>query len=241
MQACELADLIRIHDEAGALMIALANGHEDGWSTCWARGSRLVLDLLLEAWRAARGELAERAPAAIDEVRRQFPARARALAADDPDDLCGAPAGTIVMASIDGASGRFDWIGPDSGLVIRGGAVATQTLPHTLQERAREEGVLEENVAKLPPVAVRFISAHVAADFDSSGDERSFLLEPGDCVLLVNDDLRSVLSAADLVACASAHDAPQTIAADLVARAFESGSIPYAAAVAVRCDEVSAT
>jgi hypothetical protein len=238
-QACELSDLIRIRDEAGVLMIALANGHEDGWSTCWAKGSRLVLDLLLEAWLAAGGELAERAPAAIDEVRRQFPARARALLPAEPDDLSGPPGATLLVGSLDGASGRFDWIGPDSGLLIRGGTIASQTTPHTLGEHMRAQGIPEATLTKLSSVVMRSISEHVTPGFESRSGAQTFSLEDGDCLLLVNDALRRSLTTDDLVACARTHDAPYALAEELVGRAFDRGGVVYAAAVVVRCDAVS--
>jgi serine/threonine protein phosphatase PrpC len=238
-QACELSDLIRIHDEAGAPMIALANGHESGWSVCWAPGSRLLLDLLLEAWRSSREPIAARAAAALEEVRRQFPARAQALLPDEPDDLSGPPGGTLLVATLDGATCRLDWIGPDLGLVIRGGAVVARTVPHTLQEHARAQGMREEDVAAVPPVVLRSISEYVTPGFDPTPDSLTCSLEAGDCVLLVNDDLLRAVPAADLAACASTHHDPQALAEELVRRAFEGSTIAYAAAAAVRCDGVS--
>jgi hypothetical protein len=238
-QACELSDLIRIHGEADAPMIALANGHQDGWSVCWSAGSRLLLDLLSGAWRSSQEPIDARAAAALEEVQRQFPARARALLPDEPDDLSGPPGGTLLLATLDGATCRLDWIGPDLGLVIRDGAIAARTIPHTLREHARAQGMREEDVSAVPPIVLRSISEHVTPGFDPRPDSLTCSLEAGDCVLLVNSDLLRAVPAADLAACASTHPDPQALAGELVRRAFEGGQIAYAAAAVVRCDAVS--
>src|SRR6185503_7078466 len=81
---CSQDDLVRVAREPDCALVVMANAGEDGFSTCWAPGSRLVLEQFLSAWDGSGGSLRSRLEASARYVRRNFLDQARQLY--EPED-----------------------------------------------------------------------------------------------------------------------------------------------------------
>src|SRR5262249_4988120 len=92
---CGADDLVRIIREPGLLVVVMAGAGEDGFSVCWAPGSRLALDLFADAWTGTSGKPASRLEIAIETVRERFVADARGLQKYVPEDDMGGPHATV--------------------------------------------------------------------------------------------------------------------------------------------------
>ncbi len=180
-------DVVRVvEEEDGPLLVAIANGYENGLSVCWAPGSRLVLEILERAWRAdaARGlALPERLAAAFAAVRESFPAQAAALPLD-VENIGGGPAASLLCVATDGACAVAEWIGEHQALLLRHGAVIARTAPHTLLQKAREESWPTGGVAN---VQTRVIAAF--EDAASPSGRATWSLHAGDHLVLVSHEV----------------------------------------------------
>ena len=126
-------DVVRVIDEQ---VIVVANAYADGWSSFWPEGSRAVLDLFTERWRAT-GDL----EASFAHVRLEFHARATSvLGRDDSDDWGGEPGASLLVARFESDHVDVLWIGVQHLVVVRDGVVVSRTQPDTLVELGRAQG-----------------------------------------------------------------------------------------------------
>jgi hypothetical protein len=117
---------VRTAERDGERLVAIAVGYDSGFSTGWPAGSRLILDLLVDAW--------QRDPAtAFAVARAAYPERAVPLI-DDIDDLGGGPGASLAIARVLPDRVAFEWLGECGALVVRAGAVVARTRRHTLGE-----------------------------------------------------------------------------------------------------------
>lgn len=54
------SDLVRVLEDDGVHLALMANAYDDAFATCWPAGSRMILDLFVQAWRETTGPLRER-------------------------------------------------------------------------------------------------------------------------------------------------------------------------------------
>jgi hypothetical protein len=125
-------DVMRVLDDH---VLVVANAYDTGFSTHWATGSLLALDLFEERW-AATHDL----EASFAHVRLEFPTRARKLVPDPDDELVGEPGATLLSAQLEADHVDVAWIGPQHLVVVRDGRVASRTQPDTLVEMGRAQG-----------------------------------------------------------------------------------------------------
>jgi len=206
---CEAADLMRVE----GTLVVMASGHEDGWSSCWAKGSRLLLDLFVEAWR--RGGL----DAAIAEVHATFPPRARELVPPDPDGWID-PGGTILAAELTAEHLAIRWIGGELALLLRDGAIVARSTPHTLREAMRAAGTEIPEGAQVPNVLTQAIFGEGRPLVVGALDVE---VRAGDRLIVVSREVQRVLTAEQIARGADAEA--------IVEAAFATGTIPAAAAI----------
>jgi len=98
-----ITDLIRVHVDANGVVLALlANGFDSGFSTCWPIGSRLVLDLFVDAWTSSSGSTPSRLATSLRRCREQFIAAVADLVGDEQIDT-DPPDATLLAVAIEGA------------------------------------------------------------------------------------------------------------------------------------------
>jgi serine/threonine protein phosphatase PrpC len=216
---CALPDVARI--VAGdPTLLAVASGHEDGWSTCWPPGSRLLLDLLVHEWALAAGPAAPRLDAALAGVLAAWSTQVAEIAVADEGD--GPPGGALIAVTVDGARLHAVWIGGEAMLVVRDGAVVARSRPHSLREHLLAAG------HDLTGVQVHdVLTQSIIKDRDPGEIGRiSVDLAPGDRVVLVSGHVTRVLSDDEIAALPDAEA--------IVERAFAGDRVPAAAAISVR-------
>jgi len=81
-------------DANGVVLALLANGFDGCFSTCWPIGSRLVLDLFVDAWTTSSGCTQSRLAASFRPSREQFATAVPHLVAEEHIDI-GPPCATI--------------------------------------------------------------------------------------------------------------------------------------------------
>lgn len=228
----EEADFVRVVEAGGLTLAALANGYEDGFSTCWPPGSRLLLDLFVEAWLGAHGATRARLHRAFLAASDRFSAQVSGLveaAAALPDELPGA---VLLAVVIDGDTAHMNWIGGDIALVARGASATAETTPHTLVEQLRRRSA-GMSPPPIPDVVTRTIGPQ--APDTGSPSYLSAELAPGDTVVLISRAaLRGpVVSVADAVAAAARLREPQALAQRLADDGFTATGAAYAAIAAL--------
>src|SRR5262245_19906179 len=112
-QPCSLDDLVRIVRESDSTLVVMANAGEDGFSSCWAPGSRLVLDEFESAWAGTEGSLRTRLERSVQHVHARFRSEARTLDKYVPEDDMGGPVGTYTALAIGNDEVVAAWIGGD--------------------------------------------------------------------------------------------------------------------------------
>jgi hypothetical protein len=125
-------DVLRVIDDR---VIVVANAYADGFSSFWPIGSRTVLELFDERWKATRD-----LEASFAHVRLQFPERAATLPHPFEDEDLGPPAASLLAAVIEPDVIDVAWIGTQHLVVVRDGAVTSRTQPDTLVEMGRAQG-----------------------------------------------------------------------------------------------------
>jgi len=210
-------DVVRVIEDDGRLIIAMASGYQDGFSTCWAAGSRLLLDLFGAAWNEGRD-----ARTAFAAARAAFPARAAGLLTD-LDDLGGGPAASLLVAALDEDEVTQTWIGGHRAALVRDGAVVAEAAPQTLRGRFAGQ-VTAEELGRLPDVLVQAIAADQP---DARAGELVAPVRRGDTLVITGGGAAGGDPVVD--------GAPQAIADAMVAQAFAREPQPgYAVALAVR-------
>jgi hypothetical protein len=118
-------------------VVVVANAYADGWSSFWPEGSRAVLELFAERWRATRD-----LEASFAHVRLELPARASSLLGNraGDDDLSGDPGASLLAARIEVDHVDVVWIGTQHLVVVRDHVVVARTQPDTLVEMGRAQG-----------------------------------------------------------------------------------------------------
>lgn len=49
------SDLVRVLEDDGVHLALMANAYDGAFATCWPAGSRMILDLFVQAWRETTG------------------------------------------------------------------------------------------------------------------------------------------------------------------------------------------
>jgi serine/threonine protein phosphatase PrpC len=237
LPAC-VTDLIRVHVDANGVVLALlANGFDGSFSTCWPIGSRLVLDLFVDAWTSSSGSTSSRLSASVRRSREQFATAAPHLLGDEHIEI-GPPCATLLAVAVEGSRVHAAWIGGDEALLARGFEGVGRTTPHTLLEQfKRDHPEQAHNLDAIPNVVVRSFGPR--ADQDPP-DVAVFDAQAGDTLLLVSKAGLSAprLRPEDAAFAAAAYASPAVLAERLADVAFRSESTPFAAVVALRFDAV---
>jgi hypothetical protein len=170
--AAQLDDVLRVIDAGERLLLVLAAAYETGWSTCWAVGSRLLLDLFEESWRAHGAvETAFAAAAAA------FPARATPLI--EPDELAGAPAASLLVADVGPTDVTITWLGEHRALRIRNGDTDEVAPSHTVRNR-----FAGTQAAQVNPAVAHVLVGTIGVG-DATQETRRADLRAGDALLLL--------------------------------------------------------
>ena len=230
-----VTDLIRVHVDANGVVLALlANGFDSGFSTCWPIGSRLVLDLFVDAWTSSSGSTSTRLATSVRRSRDHFVAAAPNLVGDrhvDDDP----PGAALLAVVVEGAKVHAAWIGGDQALLARGFETVGGTTPHTLFEQFKREHPDQAlNLDAIPNVLVRCFGPHDEPDF------AVFDAQAGDTLLLLSKAALSgpCVAPEEATFAAAAYTSPAALAHRLTDVAFRNVSTPFAAVVALRFDAV---
>lgn len=231
----ESADIVRTLHDGGVHLALMANAFQCAFSTCWPTGSRLILDLFIEAWDAAAGPIRERLLTAFEQARERFAARAPTLP-PDPDFLDSPPAAVLLAVATDGAAVHMAWIGGDVAFVARGSRIIAETTPHTLLERIRRERPDITDLSNIPSVLVRTITAGERKRPDYLVTE----VAAGDTVVLLSRAAFHVpcVPVRDAALTAAAYRSPAALAELLAQRVLADTDAPYAAVAVIRVEDV---
>ena len=237
LPAC-ITDLIRVHVDANGVVLALlANGFDGCFSTCWPIGSRLVLDLFVDAWTTSSGSTQSRLAASVRRSREQFATAVPHLVAEEHIDI-GPPCATLLAVAVEGARVHVTWIGGDEAWLARGFEAVGRTTPHTLLEQfKREHPEQAHNLHAFPNAVVRSFGPLANKDLP---DVAVFDAQAGDTLLLVSKAALSgpCLAPEEAAFAAAAYTSPEALAERLTDVAFRNESTPFAAVVALRFDAV---
>jgi hypothetical protein len=230
-------DVVRVHDDrSGVVLALLANGFDSGFSTCWPPGSRLVLDLFLDAWATSTGPTPKRLASAFLQCRDRFVAGVPALISDKDDS--DPPGGTLLAVAIDGATIHATWLGGDTALLARGFETVAKTTPHTLREQVgREHPDQAQNLDAIPNVVVRSFGPLAPQEVP---DVAEFTAQAGDTLLLLSSRILSepTMTPEEAAFAAAAYPSPAALAERLTDIAFRNGTGSFAAVAALRFDAV---
>ncbi|MGH1348476.1 MAG: hypothetical protein ACRBN8_43420 [Nannocystales bacterium] len=97
------SDLVRVSHRDDVTLALLANAGESGFSTCWPRGSRLLLDEFERAWDAGTGAPDMRLADAFAAASTSFCENAAALHPPEPDIPGGLSYGTLLAVAVAGS------------------------------------------------------------------------------------------------------------------------------------------
>ena len=237
LSAC-ITDLIRVHVDANGVVLALlANGFDSGFSTCWPTGSRLVLDIFVDAWTSSSGSTSSRLASSVGRSREQFVTAVPNLVGAQNIDI-DPPGATLLAVAVEGARSHAAWIGGDKALLARGFEAVGRTTPHTLLEQfKREHPEQAHNLDAFPNAVVRSFGPHANKDLP---DVAVFDAQAGDTLLLVSKAALSgpCLAPEEAAFAAAAYASPEALAERLTDVAFRNESTPFAAVVALRFDAV---
>gem|GEM_PF-1380101 len=230
--------MIRVHVDANGVVLALlANGFDSGFSTCWPTGSRLVLDLFVDAWTSSSGSTSSRLASSVGRSREQFVTAVPNLVGDQNLDI-DPPGATLLAVAVEGARIHAAWIGGDKALLARGFEAVGRTTPHTLLEQfKRQYPDQAQNLDAIPNVVVRSFGPR--ADQDPP-DVTVFDAQAGDTLLLLSKAALSgpCLPPEEAAFAAAAYASPAALAERLADVAFRNEKTPFAAVVALRFDAV---
>lgn len=228
------SDLVRVRTVDGTTLLLLANGYESGFSTCWPIGSRLLLDELERAWASGGGSAAARLGDAVEAASAAFCEKAPSIVPADGDFGEEFVAGTFLAVAVTGATAEVVWVGDAGAVLVRRGAVAARTRPHTMGERIREE------FGKGPPPAYPFrgvVTRLIGPSRDDGGPETaSFEMRAGDTLVLAtpSDVSTPVVPAETLASIVEAQSNVQAASAAVASAVYSNGEPPFAVAVTLR-------
>jgi hypothetical protein len=227
-------------DDDGIQIVAMANGFDHAFATCWPRGSRWLLDRFEEAWVASRtsgAELGARLCGAFERARQEFGAQAGAgaLAAEPIDELDDGPHATLLVMATDGSVAHLVWIGGDTAFLVRGLSALAVTTPHTGHQQIVDRGLGPFDPATVPNFLVRSIGA----DCDQPPSTVRVALTAGDTLIVASwgGELGLDLTTAEMV---GAHGAPAELAASIVGRAPDQRAFTAVATVRVDSTDIGA-
>jgi hypothetical protein len=130
----QLDDVVRVIDgRDDRLLLVLAAGYATGFDTCWAAGSRLLLQLFEDGW-AVYDEM----NGAFEHVCSEFAARAAELV---PPEEVGGPAGSLMVAELAAREVTVTWIGEHRAVILRDGEQIVVAPSHTLGSQIAAQGL----------------------------------------------------------------------------------------------------
>jgi hypothetical protein len=133
-------DVVRVFEDEGVLVCALANAYDSGFSTCWPAGSAHLLDLFEAAWRAKKGASPTRLRAAFGLAARAYVESEVALDPRDVDFPDSGGAGSLLVAAIEPSRVELAWLGAGIALVRRGDQILAANRPASLRAVRRALG-----------------------------------------------------------------------------------------------------
>lgn len=213
---CALDDVMRVVQGERETLAAIAAGYDSGFSTGWAAGSRLILDLLVDAWH--------RDPAtAFAAARSAYLDAARPLVPPD-DDFGDTPAASLLVARILDRRVELEWLGEGGALIARDGELLARTRRHILRDEYADRFPPDTDLSKVPNVLTRVIGATPA-----DSETLTVAIVPGDRVILASTKILDALSSEEI---AAERGDPAAAADALLTRSVAAGD-PWSAYVAV--------
>lgn len=230
---------MRVIDDGTYKLALLANGCDCAFATCWPRGSRLLMDLFVDAWHGTSGSAEERLLGAFALASERFSEWAPALVARDdvfPDDV---PLATLMAVVVEGTTAHVAWVGGDVAIIARDANVVFETTPHSLVERLRREHPAIADVSRVPNVIVRTIGP-VTAQADPPDYLTTTLAARDTLVLLSRATFRGpCVPTREAAATAESTKEPAALAAQLADAALRNTDAAFAAVAVLRMEASS--
>lgn len=214
---------VRSIEVGGLHLAAIANAFDSGWGLTWPAGSSLALELIVDEVTSGTRGLVQ----GIRSTRDRFLERAPSLPRD-PDFPDAPVRATISAFALEGARVDVAWLGGDVAYLVRDGAIALETTPHTKHFVFDGSGTHGRELLLL--------ERSISVDDDGEPSHVSFEARAGDTLVLLGRAIVGPpLSSAAVARVARASNASR-VAQDAVGLICEFEHWVYGAAAVVRFD-----